>query len=751
MKEKVEILKTTINSSILYELGGMYTMVSQTLREFVQNSFDSHANNVDINIDIINDVITITDDGIGMNDYIVRNHYKDVGFSSKNIDDNINDKMPTVPSELIYNLKRPKIGSKGMGKLSWILLADVMETITTTIDMDKAIKIEFSADDLENNKLSYINKNDLFKNGHGTILRLRGLKIKDFGGYSTTSNKDSFNEIEELTNTIGFLGVAFSNFRVYLSINSHTNKFARQLIIKKLYFKGIQIKKSGIFNYVTEIENKKVPYDFLLTILDYESKNNLKSESEFWLLSQYMGVKKLNLITGLSGYLNIDNIKLVANRNDIQSSENDLYRKLKDEVCDLITAQLATIYNSRERESEEKKSEENISILDLNQNDLLKFIYNFSITYRQLKTIIPYLKFKFYIEGEHRLKDFESDEKTIYYYFGDNDNNIVIADKASYCGYKCFEVMNESILVNTLTYAYPINDYIQNIEKLPKEAYEATGSSVSPIGGLKDVLSNLGPIFDSLAFALLKIENNIAKMKNELKTKKFSAVQRKERLKEITKLEKSLLSLKTNKGGISHANTVGTTTIYNVLNESRDSSSGNNNVKKGTKDALKLSGDHYLKYNILDREYLIGFASLEDENTIASIVMNKYITFNLKNDYIKNALTEKNPIRQVIMLLPLICHEICHEWSSTHDETFQMIFNALLIPSLDCLTKQIFEGDLKVKKVEEISINDKGEKKIKGFYDDKSRCSICNILLAKPESIKIGICGDCSKKMKGPR
>lgn len=764
-KGKTELLTTKINSSILYELGGMYTTVSQTLREFTQNAFDSCANNVYINIDIINDTITITDDGIGMNDYVVRNHYKDVGFSTKNkkeilgADADDSDKMPKVPSELVHNLKRPKIGSKGMGKLSWILLADKMETITTTVDMGDSIKLEFSADDLENNKLSHVSKNEI-ENGHGTILKMKGLKIKDFGRYNKSeNNKNSSSssssdlgsdEIEELTNTVGFLGVAFPDFHMYLSVNSVKERITKQLIIKKFYSgKSVRTRESGIFNYIdckvdykTVGGSKKVPYDFMLIIPDKNSGGlgSGSSSSEFWLLSQYMGITKLTGVKGLSGYLNIDNVKLVANRNDLQASEKDLFRELKDKICDKLAEDMVAVYRSGNVDS-------GISILDQNQNDLLEFVYHFSKSYRQLTMIIPYLKFKFYLDGEHRLGDFVGKEQAIYYYFSNDDNNAIIADKASYCGYKCFEIMNESNVINTLDNAYTIKDYIQSIGKLPSEAYESAGSSVTPIGGLKDVLGNLGPIFDSLAFAMVKMESNISRLKNELSTKKFSVVQRKERQKEINKLEKYLLNLKYSRdvsGGMSSDG-----------KSSDGKSSGNvssanvSNIGKGAdKGGLKLSSEHYVKYNMLDREYLIGFASLEDEATIASITNKIFITFNLKNEYIKDALDERNPIRQVILLLPLICHEICHEFSSTHDEVFQMMFNALLIPSLDHLTKQIFMGDLKVKAVEDICINDKGEKQEKGFYHGKPVCSICRLLLATPETIKTGVCSKCAKKIK---
>ena len=360
----------------------MYTTISQTMRELIQNGFDSYANNVYMEINIPENYIKIVDDGVGMNDYVITNHYANVGMSTKQKDLSA---FPQVPKNL--NSKRPQIGKKGMGKLSWILVAKKQETITTCIDTPYSINVKFDANNLqEYDEPTHTNKHT----DHGTTVILRDLQITDI------TQKD----INEFTNTTGFLHTAFNEFNIILSITSPSIKISNQKIIKVLA-EGYQFNNNGIHEYeeikmidnkFTIIKKESVPYNFVFRLPNIDSKNI----SEFWLLSRHMGVKTPVAFKGFSGYLNIDNIELVANRNDIQTGEQIKLREIETLVINYLINEFEKMYLNN-------KMEHDVFVyLDLNQSQIMNMIYYNNQSAKQSKILGKYLQFDFYGEGLKR-------------------------------------------------------------------------------------------------------------------------------------------------------------------------------------------------------------------------------------------------------------------------------------------------------------------------------------------------------------
>ena len=104
----------TINLNVLNHLGiNLYSNVPAVLSEVVANSWDADATNVDIEIE--NDKITITDDGDGMTRDDINDKYLMVGYERRK-----------GQKEALTAEGRSVMGRKGIGKLSLFSIANVV-------------------------------------------------------------------------------------------------------------------------------------------------------------------------------------------------------------------------------------------------------------------------------------------------------------------------------------------------------------------------------------------------------------------------------------------------------------------------------------------------------------------------------------------------------------------------------------------------------------------------------------------------
>lgn len=106
----------TIDLNTLNHLGiGLYSNIPAVISEVVANSWDSDATRVEIDIDTTKKVITIADDGWGMNETDINNKYLKVGYSKR-------ENEPAVTPK-----GRRVMGRKGIGKLSLFSIAETIE------------------------------------------------------------------------------------------------------------------------------------------------------------------------------------------------------------------------------------------------------------------------------------------------------------------------------------------------------------------------------------------------------------------------------------------------------------------------------------------------------------------------------------------------------------------------------------------------------------------------------------------------
>ena len=128
--------KMSIDFNVLNHLGiNLYSNIPAVLSEVVANSYDADA--TEVNIDIYNDKVVITDNGCGMDEEEINRKYLMVGYQKR--------KGPNgIINTPIYN--RKVMGRKGIGKLSLMSIAKTIEVYTCKDDKQSAFKI--SVDDI---------------------------------------------------------------------------------------------------------------------------------------------------------------------------------------------------------------------------------------------------------------------------------------------------------------------------------------------------------------------------------------------------------------------------------------------------------------------------------------------------------------------------------------------------------------------------------------------------------------------------
>lgn len=111
----------TISLNVLKHLGiSLYNSIPPVLSEIVANSWDADASEVKICIHKDDDIISISDNGHGMNEADINGKYLKVGYDKRNNEPPLTKKF-----------ERPPMGRKGIGKLSVFAIAHVVEVYTT--------------------------------------------------------------------------------------------------------------------------------------------------------------------------------------------------------------------------------------------------------------------------------------------------------------------------------------------------------------------------------------------------------------------------------------------------------------------------------------------------------------------------------------------------------------------------------------------------------------------------------------------
>jgi len=175
MEEKT--LTLIIQPKVIDHLGiKMYQKPVDVISEFVANAWDADAETV--NIELKDDRISITDNGIGMTFDQCQDYYLTVG-RNRRID---------TGNEISTEKKRPILGRKGIGKFAGFGIAKTIVVETTAKENGERTKFEmnintildFDSRNQEEKPISvliYERPNSENKNSHGTSITLTGMTI----------------------------------------------------------------------------------------------------------------------------------------------------------------------------------------------------------------------------------------------------------------------------------------------------------------------------------------------------------------------------------------------------------------------------------------------------------------------------------------------------------------------------------------------------------------------------------------------
>ena len=167
--------RMTISLNVLNHLGlNLYSNTPTVLAEVIANSWDADAKTVDVEFDIDNKCIKITDDGHGMNAADINDKYLCVGYQRRTRDGSLT------------SMGRKPMGRKGIGKLSLFSIANRFsvysrradgELESFVMDADK-IKEAIRSED-PSSHISYeperIDDDEVIPM-HGTIIKISSLK-----------------------------------------------------------------------------------------------------------------------------------------------------------------------------------------------------------------------------------------------------------------------------------------------------------------------------------------------------------------------------------------------------------------------------------------------------------------------------------------------------------------------------------------------------------------------------------------------
>ncbi|NGY38992.1 hypothetical protein FQU23_015965 [Flavobacterium sp. XN-5] len=131
----MEKYSMTLNLNVLNHLGlNLYSNTPAVLSEVIANSYDADATNVNITISQESDKIIIFDNGNGMSLEEINEKFLTVGYQKRENGENLSKRF-----------SRPVMGRKGIGKLSLLSIANVIEIHSKSKNnVGNALKLEKS-------------------------------------------------------------------------------------------------------------------------------------------------------------------------------------------------------------------------------------------------------------------------------------------------------------------------------------------------------------------------------------------------------------------------------------------------------------------------------------------------------------------------------------------------------------------------------------------------------------------------------
>jgi len=316
----------------------LYSSFPPVIAELISNSYDADAENVEIKINYDKKVVTVTDDGTGMNHDELNQNFLVIGRNRRKAEGTGVSKVK----------KRKVTGKKGLGKLAVFGIAKTIEVYSIKDDVKNAFSInydEMKAESESEYKPKVICENENTNEQSGTVVKIKEIKQSTIMG------------IEDLAYN---LSRRFSFYDAKFEVKLiDENSQQEQPITKSIYFEKLE----------KEFE-WKFPEDFINDINSVEEFKRLKDRG----VTGRVYTKSTPLSKKDSGFLvyvrnklasfNIDFIDdsdeedyISTARQSILWEENEGTIQLKHDLNKLIS-KISSLW----RENRRKKKEELITL-----------------------------------------------------------------------------------------------------------------------------------------------------------------------------------------------------------------------------------------------------------------------------------------------------------------------------------------------------------------------------------------------------
>lgn len=338
----------------------LYSSFPPVIAELISNSYDADAENVEIKINYDEKVVTVTDDGIGMNHDELNQNFLVIGRNRRKAEGTGVSKVK----------KRKVTGKKGLGKLAVFGIAKTIEVYSIKDGMKNAFSINYDEMKAESEseykpKVIYENENTNTNEQSGTVVKIKEIKQSTIMG------------IEDLAYN---LSRRFSFYDAEFEVKLiDENSQQEQPITKSIYFEKLEKEFEWKFpedflNDINSVEEFKRLKDHGITGRVYTKSTPLRKKDSGFLLYVRNKLASENVFfddrandrfnSYVTGFFNIDFIDdsdeedyISTARQSILWEENESTIQLKHDLNKLIS-KISSLW----RENRRKKKEELINL-----------------------------------------------------------------------------------------------------------------------------------------------------------------------------------------------------------------------------------------------------------------------------------------------------------------------------------------------------------------------------------------------------
>ena len=333
----------------------LYSSFPPVIAELISNSYDADAENVEIKINYDEKVVTVTDDGTGMNHDELNQNFLVIGRNRRKAEGTGVSKVK----------KRKVTGKKGLGKLAVFGIAKTIEVYSIKDGVKNAFSInydEMKAESESEYKPKVICENENTNEQSGTVVKIKEIKQSTIMG------------IEDLAYN---LSRRFSFYDAEFEVKLiDENSQQEQPITKSIYFEKLEKEFEWKFpedflNDINSVEEFKRLKDHGITGRVYTKSTPLRKKDSGFLLYVRSKLASENVFfddrandrfnSYVTGFFNIDFIDdsdeadyISTARQSILWEENDNIVQLKHDLNKLVSKVSAMWRDSRKKKKEEQ-------------------------------------------------------------------------------------------------------------------------------------------------------------------------------------------------------------------------------------------------------------------------------------------------------------------------------------------------------------------------------------------------------------